>query len=138
MKSKPFLEDQLAPYEPPLQSAVEQQIGRLLDSYDLPFFYRQPTIVTYQGKNQLFCPAFTLPQHGGFVIDYLAPSNSEDPHPDPQDRHDIYRYNQIPAYVLGPRDLDKPNWQQSLYELIQKLNRQPYQDYLAIADSFNE
>ena len=35
----------------------------------------------------------------------------------------FYNYNQIPSTVLGPPDLDKPNWQESLYEKIQKESR---------------
>jgi len=43
-----------------------------------------------------------------------------------EEKLNIYNYNQIPVTVLGPPDLDKPNWQESLYEkLQQKTSRLP-------------
>jgi len=38
-------------------------------------------------------------------------------------REQIYRYNQIPATVLGPPDLDKPNWGKDLYAKPEQLYR---------------
>lgn len=37
-----------------------------------------------------------------------------------EEKLNIYNYNQISATVLGPPDLDKPNWQESLYEKLQQ------------------
>lgn len=109
-------------YEPPDQSAGERKIGQLLDRYGLPFFYRQPTIIYHHGKNEIWHPSFTLPQYTGAVIDYLQNTDRSG-----RDRRlGIYRYNQIPAVVLGPPDLGKPNLQQKLYEKIQKELKLPY------------
>ena len=36
----------------------------------------------------------------------------------------IYKYNQIPATVLGPPDLNKPNWQKTLYDKLTHEKRQ--------------
>jgi hypothetical protein len=41
-------------------------------------------------------------------------------------RDRIYRYNQIPAVVLGPPDLDKPNWDKDLYAKLEQLYRQAF------------
>ena len=40
-------------------------------------------------------------------------------------RERLYRYNQIPAVVLGPRDLDKPNWDEKLYKRLKQMSREP-------------
>ena len=117
------LEDRLTDLDPPYESEEERQIGRMLDQYGVPFFYRQPTIVYQDGQNQLWKPAFTLPGYGGLVIDYAsgsAPSQRQEA----LTREQIYQYNQIPATVLGPPDLDKPNWDKDLYAKLEQLYRQ--------------
>lgn len=109
------LTDVLTALEPAYRPNEERQIGRLLDQYGIVFFYRQPTVVYNNGQNETWKPAFTLPQYGGMVIDYVA---------EPRDARDIaalvqtYQYNEIPATVLGPRDLDKQDWKDDLYERI--------------------
>jgi len=52
------------------------------------------------------------------VIDYVPQKKQA------AERINIYRYNQIPATVLGPEDLDKPNFQQELYEKLQRQTSQ--------------
>ncbi len=120
------LTDVMAGLEPAYQSTEEQQIGRLLDQYGIGFFYRQPTVVCRDGRNETWRPAFTLPQYGGMVIDYVDK---------PDDEKDIealvqaYRYNQIPATVLGPRNLDKQDWRDDLYERIHRDFSPPETNY---------
>ena len=109
-----LLEDELTELEPPYESDNEARIGRLLDKYGIPFFYKQATIVYNKGKNEIWKPSFTLPQYGCAVIDYVPQEKQA------AERINIYNYNQIPATVLGPPDLDKPNWQESLYEKLQQ------------------
>ena len=108
------LDKQLGELEPPYGSEEEAIIGRLLDKYGIPFFYKQATIIYNNGKNEVWNPTFTLPQYGCAVIDYVPQEKQA------AERIDLYRYNQIPATVLGPPDLDKPNWQGTLYEKIQR------------------
>jgi len=109
-----ILENELTDMEPPYRYKQEQQVGRLLDQYGIPFFYRSPMMILDQGKHRIWQPSFSLPQYGMSVIDYIAGDN------DISDRVAVYRYNQIPATVLGPKDLDKPNWQQELYQRLEK------------------
>jgi len=109
--------------DPPYESEEERQIGRMLDQYGIPFFYRQPTIVYQGGQNELWRPAFTLPSYGGLVVDY-APGSGQPQSQDVLTREQVYRYNQIPATVLGPPDLDKPDWDRSLYAKLEQLYRQ--------------
>ena len=116
------LEKSLADLEPPYKSEPEQRIGRLLDQYGIPFFYRQPTIIYDQGRNQIMKPSFTLLSYGGAVIDY-TPNKANDQR---IRQEQLYRYNQIPAVVLGPPDLDKPNWDENLYKRLKEISRQAF------------
>jgi len=103
-------------YDPPYQSSGEKKIGQLLDQYGLPFFYRQATIIYHHGKNEIWYPSFTLPQYAGAVVDYVQNSDKHGL----EERIRIYRYNQVPAVVLGPPDLDKTDWQREIYENLKK------------------
>ena len=109
-----ILEDELTELDPPYESKEETRIGRLLDKYGLSFFYKQATIIYNQHRNEIWNPTFTLPQYGCAVIDYVSQEKQA------AERIKIYRYNQIPATVLGPKDLDKPSFQQDLYEKLQR------------------
>ena len=109
------LEEELDILDPPYETSQELKIGRVLDQYGIPFFYQQPTVVMdpQTKQNEIWKSSFTLPQYGCSVIEYIA--NSQD-----QDRIiQTYRYNQIPAAILGPTDLDQPQWQQDLYQRIE-------------------
>ena len=112
------LTDLLDELDPPYESKEELQIGRMLDQYGIPFFYRQPTVIYNDGKNEIWKPSFTLSQYGCLIIDYIAVSNDRDNQDIIRRREQIYNYNQIPATVLGPKDLDKSDWQQNLYQQL--------------------
>lgn len=114
MRPTKILENELPDMEPPYRYKQEQQVGRLLDRYGIPFFYRSPMMIMDHGKHRTWQPSFSLPQYGMSVIDYLVDDN------DINNRIAIYRYNQIPATVLGPKDLDKSHWHEELYERFQK------------------
>ena len=123
MKSKTEdeeLEYILTDLDPPYESLEELKIGRLLDQYGIPFFYKQPTIIYDQGKNRIAKPSFTLLSCGGVVIDYVVAAQEQQI----LQKQQLYRYNQIPAVVVGPPDLDKPNWEESLYEKIKQESKQ--------------
>ncbi len=115
------LEEMLTELDPPYESKEELKIGRLLDQYGIPFFYKQPTIIYDQGRNEIWKPTFTLLPYGGAVIDYVAAAERQQL----LQREQVYRYNQIPAVVVGPPDLDKPNWDANLYRKLQQLSHQP-------------
>ncbi|OPY89831.1 MAG: hypothetical protein A4E72_00949 [Syntrophus sp. PtaU1.Bin208] len=110
----PLPQNKQTSIEPPYRHIQEQQIGRLLDQYGIPFFYRSPMMILDQERHKIWQPSFSLPQFGMSVIDYMTDER------DISGRIAVYHYNQIPATVLGPRDMDKPNWQQELYERLQK------------------
>ena len=126
MKNKteePRLEDMLTELDPPYESKEELQIGRVLDQYGIPFFYRQATIIYDQGRNEIWKPSFTVYPYGGLVIDYIAASE-QGQNDELLRKEQIYRYNQIPAVLLGPKDLAEPNWEELLYERIKLESKQ--------------
>ena len=118
---KEKLEDMLTELDPPYESKEELQIGHMLDQYGIPFFYKQATVIYHDGKNEIWKPTFTLPQQGCYVIDYIAQANGQNSENNIiQKRKDIYNYNQIPAAVLGPKDLEKPNFRNDLYQKLKE------------------
>jgi len=119
------LEDLLTELDPPYETKDELKVGRMLDQYGIPFFYQQPTIIYNEGKNEIWKPSFTLYSYGGAVIDYVA-GTGQSQQEQRFNRDKIYQYNQIPALVLGPRDLDKPKWDEDLYAKLEQLYRQAF------------
>ena len=111
----------LSELDPPYESKEELKIGRLLDQYGIPFFYKQATIVYDHGRNQISKPSFTLLSYGGAVIDYVNDTEEQQL----LRKEQLYRYNQIPAVVIGPRNLDKPNWDKDLYDKLKLVSQQP-------------
>ena len=119
------LEDLLTELDPPYETKDELKVGRMLDRYGIPFFYQQATIIYHEGTNEVWKPSFTLYSYGGAVIDYVA-GTGQDQREQRLSRDKIYRYNQIPAVVLGPQELDKPNWDEDLYAKLEQLYRQAF------------
>ena len=111
---RPELEDMVTDIGQQYDSKEESQIGQMLNQYGIPFFYKQPTIIYNQNNNEIWHPSFTLPQYGCDIIDYIA----EQKHT--SERISIYNYNQIPAVVLGPKDMKNPNWEKLLYQKIEQ------------------
>ena len=66
------MEEGIGPLEPPYKSRGEAQMGRLLDRYELPFFYEQPTLIYDRGRHHIWHPDFTPPQYNGLVVEYAA------------------------------------------------------------------
>ena len=112
------LNEMLSELDPPYESKEELKIGRLLDQYGIPFFYKQPTIIYDQGRNEIWKPTFTLLPYGGLVIDYV-PTSGQHQVGGLLRREQIYQHNQIPAVLLGPEYLTEPNWEQLLYRRIE-------------------
>ncbi|MFC1605090.1 hypothetical protein ACFL5F_08700 [Planctomycetota bacterium] len=111
------LEAMLTELDPPYESKEELKIGRLLDQYGIPFFYKQATIVYDQDRNRIAKPSFTLLSYNGAVIDYINATEEQ-----LLQKEQLYRYNQIPAVVVGPPDLDKPNWDKDLYQKLKRMS----------------
>ena len=114
------LEDMLTELDPPYESKQELQIGRLLDQYGIPFFYKQPMILYNRGRNEVYKPSFTLMSYVGLVIDFVPGSDSKEF----LRREQLYRHNQVPAILIGPRSLAEPHWDRTLYHKLQQTYRQ--------------
>jgi hypothetical protein len=59
------------------------------------------------------------------VIDYVA-GTGQDQQGQRLTRERIYRYNQIPAVVLGRENLERPNWDEDLYQGLQQMYHQSF------------
>ncbi len=123
MKNPNELEDLLGELDPPYETKDELKVGHMLDRYGIPFFYRQATIIYNEGTNEIWKPSFTMYSYGGAVIDYIAGEHQQEQR---LSRDKIYRYNQIPAVVLGPKELEKPNWDEDLYAKLEQMYRQAF------------
>ena len=117
------LEGMLSELDPPYETKDEMKVGRVLDQYGIPFFYKQATIIYNEGANEIWKPSFSLYHYGGLVIDYV-PGSEQKRSNEILRKERIYRYNQIPAVVLGPKNLTEPNWEDMLYEKIMQEHKQ--------------
>lgn len=106
--------------QPRYHHAGQEAIGRLLDRYGIPFFYRQPNLITHRGSREIWYPDFTLPTYHGLFIDYL-PKDSR-PAPDAQMayRQAVYRTNGIEAVFLTEPDLVRPTWGKDLVDRLEQ------------------
>ena len=76
-------------------------------------------------QNEIRKPLFTLYPYGGLVIDYV-PGSGEKQKDELLRREQTYRYNQLPAVLLGPKDLTEPDWQDVLYKRIEQAYQQEF------------
>ena len=106
------LEDRLGENEPPYKSRGEAQVGRLLDRSEIPFFYEQPTRIHDRGRYRIWRPDFTLPAHGGLIIEYAGMPDVPDYAAGIRHKQRAYRANHLPALFIYPQDITGPNWPQ--------------------------
>ncbi|UCD53326.1 MAG: hypothetical protein JSW27_11890 [Phycisphaerales bacterium] len=89
----------------------------MLDSYGIPFYYKQPTLVVENGRRCIEYVDFFLPTYAGLSIDYFA-----DPRGHAYQRKTrVYSENQVPAALLTKRDISGKNWQQRLYSRLERM-----------------
>ena len=117
---EPDLEYYMGKLQPEYQSAGQAQIGRMLDNYQIPFFYREPHLVWENGQRTIRRPDFTLPTYDNAVIEYTR----RDGHAIDR-KKELYRQNQITALFLHESDLAAPNWQRRLYDRLEETHRNP-------------
>ena len=116
----PDLEYYIGKLQPEYESKDQAEIGRMLDQYGIPFFYKEPVLICQDGQRKIRRPDFALPTYNNLVIEY-DPDNDHVP----GDGGDIYRQNNIAALTLGPSDLAGPDWQQRLYDRMEEIYRKP-------------
>lgn len=124
------LEDRLDPLEPPYKSRGEAQVGRLLDRYNLPFFYAQPTLIYDRGRHRVWRPDFALPTYNGLVVEYAGMMDVPDYAAGIRHKQRVYRANAIPAVFVYPEDLRGRNWPERLMESIYRTAERSLGPYL--------
>ena len=110
------LEDRLDPLEPPYRSRGEAQVGRLLDRYNVPFFYEQPTLVYDRGRHRRWLPDFTLPTYDGLIVEYAGMPDVPSYAAGIRHKQRVYKNNEIQALFIYPRDLIGRNWPERIVE----------------------
>ena len=109
------LEDRIAP---PYRSRGEARLGGMLDRYGIPFFYEHPLLVVSRGEHRVWHPDFTLPHHGGLIVEYAGITDRSDYLEGITYKQQVYSANGVPALFLYPSDLYGLDWQQRIVERI--------------------
>jgi hypothetical protein len=117
--TSPALEDRLVGPDYPYESKEEAAIAKMLDSYGIPFLYKQPTLVVENGKRMIEYADFFLPTYNGLALDYIIESNSAIY----RRKKNIYQDNQIPAVQVTRRDMQSSNWQRKLHNTLENIYR---------------
>lgn len=102
----PDLEYYVGRLEPPYESQGEAMIGRMLDEYGIPFFYKQATLIFDNGRRTIWRPDFTLPTYNNAVIQYHQSDGRAS-----RIHNDLARQNDIAALFLKSSGLAGPDWQ---------------------------
>jgi hypothetical protein len=110
------LEDKISDSKTGYKFPQEEKIAEMLDSYGIFYLYKQPAVVQSEGENKIIKPSFTLPQYGCSVIDYTPNYDKAGL----SEKIQLYRYNQIPATVIGPPDIERQAWDKILYNQIKQ------------------
>lgn len=103
----------------PYETAEHKKIADALKSYDIPFNYKQPTLVIENGKRMIEYADFFLPSYNGLAIDYIIESNSAVFHR----KKNVYQDNQVPAVLVSRGDIARPNFAKKLYKAIESAYR---------------
>ena len=117
--ASPALENRLVGPDYPYESKEEASIAKMLDSYGIPFFYKQPTLVIENGKRMIEYADFFLPTYNGLAIDYIIESNSAIF----RRKKNVYQDNQIPAVLISRKYMQRPDWQKKLFNRLQNIYR---------------
>ena len=123
------LEYYLSGPKPEYESKGQEMIGHMLDEYHVAFNYKDPYLVWENGERQIRRPDFTLLTYNNTVINYIPRFNQA-----AERIKDIYKDNWIAALFLDDPFLAKPDWQQRLYNELEKISHQGLV-YLANSDS---
>jgi hypothetical protein len=119
----PDLEYYMGKLQPQYDSEGQAKIGRMLNEYGIPFFYKQATMVFDNGRRTIWRPDFTLPTYNNVVIQYYPSSNGSS---STASKSDLARGNNIAALFLNGSDLVGPDWQKRLYDRLEELYHEPF------------
>lgn len=119
INTSPALEDRLVGPDYPYESKEEAAIAKMLESYNIPFLYKQPTLVIENGKRCIEYADFFLPTYNGLAIDYIIESNSATY----RRKKNVYQDNQTPAVLMSRKNMQGANWQKKLFNKLQNIYR---------------
>jgi len=119
INTRPILEDRLVGPDYPYESKEEAAIAKMLESYNIPFLYKQPTLVIENGKRCIEYADFFLPTYNGLAIDYIIESNSAIY----RRKKNVYQDNQTPAVLMSRKNMQGPDWQKKLFNRLQNIHR---------------
>ena len=125
----PDLEYYIGKLQPQYESKGQEMIGRMLDQYGIAFYYKDPYLLWENGERKVKRPDFTLPTYNNAVINYIPKLNQAT-----KQAKDTYRENWTAALFLDDDFLAKPDWQQRLYNELDKISNLGLA-YLANSDS---
>jgi hypothetical protein len=115
------LEYYVGKLQPQYESQGQAKIGRMLDGYGIPFFYKQATMIFDNGRRTIWRPDFTLPTYNNAVIQY-SPNGARCA----GSKSDVAKRNNITALFLNESDLAGTDWQKRLYDRLEEMYRQPF------------
>ena len=89
----------------------------MLDSYGIPFFYKQPTLINESGQKTIEYVDFFLPTYNGLALDYVVDAKSKIY----LHKEHVYTQNRMQAVLITQRDLYKKDWQSTLYKKLERI-----------------
>ena len=118
----PTLDDRVVQSKHRFESKEKAAIAEMLESYGIPFFYKQPTLVNNNGQKTIEYVDFFLPTYNGLAIDYVVDTKSKIY----LRKEHIYTQNRMQAVLVTRRDLYRRDWQSTLYKKLERLyHRRP-------------
>jgi hypothetical protein len=118
----PTLDDRVTQSKHRFESREKAAIAQMLDSYGIPFFYKQPTLVNDNGQKTIEYLDFFLPTYNGLAIDYVVDNKSKIY----LHKEQVYTQNRMQAVLITQRDMYKKDWQSTLYKKLERLyHRRP-------------
>ena len=113
----PALEQRIERSRQRFESKEKAAIADMLQSYGIPFFYKQPTLVNENGQKTIEYVDFFLPTYNGLAIDYVVDTKSKIY----LHKEQIYTQNQMQAILVTRRDFYDKSWQSRLYKKLEQI-----------------
>jgi len=123
MPEEQDLDERVAELEPPYRSRGEVKVGRLLDQYGIPFFYEHPLLILDRGRHRVWHPDFTLPTHGGLIVEYAGMPDRPDYMQGIRHKARAFEANGVAALFLYPWDLLGERWQEHVIARVEYASR---------------
>jgi hypothetical protein len=118
----PPLEDRIDRSRHRFESKEKAAIADMLNSYGIPFFYKQPMLINESGQKTIEYADFFLPTYNGLALDYVVDAKSKIY----LHKEQIYTQNQMQAVLVTQRDFYDKSWQSTLYKKLERLyHRRP-------------